>query len=132
MENNFVEKRVICPICFNDHPKNAEMLVFSTDKYYYNFLIKYNLHQLCNECSLDGYDLYSTNKPSFMDWLDEHDNRNETQVSTFNSLRESYHIFPELIETSPDEYMDNLEKYIMYLENVILVNKCLEKDTETL
>jgi hypothetical protein len=119
---DFVEKRAVCASCFSDGSLVPEEAIKPLNVYYYNYLKRYRLLQLCEGCFKKSYSLFLDDIDSFLDWLDENDNRSDEDEAhyDFTKLRSKFNLSLELLDEDPDQYLENLEKYTVFLENKIL------------
>ena len=119
---DIIEKHVVCDICLSDINLIKEENIKSINAYYYNYLKKYNLLNICESCFKKSYHLFLNDTDELLEWLDEHDNRlyadeDEEMISKF---REHFDLSVDLLINEPDQYLENLEKYALTLENKII------------
>ena len=117
-----IEKRVPCEICLLSDTIVKADDIRAINVYYYNYLHKYNLLHICEKCFKYSYNLFLNDTDALLDWLDEHDNRafeDETNEGILR-LRESFDLSADLLINEPDQYLENLEKYVLTLENKII------------
>lgn len=91
---------------------------------YYKLIHDFNLQNMCNSCFKHTYEMYNKDRFSFLSWLMEFNNNLEgVSESYFVSLLKQFNITEELLSDDPDSYIDNLTKYIIFLQTLISIRR---------
>lgn len=110
----------LCGSCCGGSKILPESYLKEQDPNYFNFLKTYNLTKICYDCFHESYRMYNNDINNFLDWLDENDNRaDETDETETERLRKPFNLSEQLLVKDPDRYIDNLCKYVIYLETLM-------------
>jgi hypothetical protein len=113
----------LCNVCTAEENIADNNLIKVMDFNFYNYLKVFKLIPICKECVAISRTLYLSDFSRFLEWLDENDNREDpTTDAIIKELRNELHLdlSEDLMVNDLNEYVENLHKYIIVLENEII------------
>jgi len=114
------EKVTICNACMGYHTIVMSDTIKSLNLYFYNYLRQYDLLNICEDCFNESYRLFLNDEEEFMDWLDENDNRKDNELTVMDKWRKEYKVTADILESDIYQYVENLERYSLMLENKLV------------
>ena len=106
-----------CKICLQ---KNVPDEYNPNDKDFNIYIIRYNIKDICPSCYESALILFNMDTPGFIVWLIEHDMRNEND-EIIEQMRRDFGINESDMENGCiSNYIESLENYTIYLENIFL------------
>jgi len=108
-----------CPICLQSQESVLSNAI-KGDPLIKVYLDRYNIPGMCPQCLEKVIHLFETSMPDFISWLLEYDQRKEGD-EIISIMRRDFDVNEDLM--SGDNiltYIDNLERYAVFLENLFL------------
>jgi len=116
-----IEKDKRCIACLLPSKIVSEFEIKKRSIIYFNLLNDFNLSKgLCKKCFSYTYELYKKDRPKFINWLIEYNN-NLYGISNkfFEDLLKEFNVTEKLLAENPEEYLDNLTSYAIYLQTLL-------------
>lgn len=113
-----------CMSCLSIEPYVNLEIIKGKSLMYYKLIHDFNLQHICKKCFNLTYDMYLKDKFKLLTWLMEFNNNLEgVSNEFFVKLLKQFNITEELLSEHPDDYIDNITKYVIYLQALLSIKR---------